>query len=479
MKKITEKLPLIAIFGRTNVGKSTLFNRLTETKKALVSDIEGTTRDSNLEALEWRGKRFRLVDTGGILDIEMLTKSRKKLKADNTIEQEVQKQARDYLQQADLILFLCDVKAGLLAHDRDLAHFIQKNYPPEKLIFAVNKTDGPKDRAEVMDFIKLGLGEALPVSAATGSGTGDLLDVIVERLGHKQNVLPEKIIDNGQAPLRASIIGKPNVGKSSLLNSILGEKRVIVSPIAHTTREPQDTELIYKNQRITLIDTAGISRTASRTNKPDNKVRLEKLGIEKTLRNMNKVDIVLLVVDINEPLTHQDSKIVEEIFKRRKSLAIIANKWDLVKERDTKAYTESIYGSLPFATWAPIQFISAMTGEKTGKILDLILTMAEERARKITDKELQRFLKTIIKIHPPAKGKGFKHPYIYTIQQTDINPPSFEVKVRTKDDLHFSYLRFIENQLRKKYGFTGTPISMYVKKDRKKKDNKDNNDKSA
>jgi len=495
-------LPLVVIFGRANVGKSTLFNCLTEKNQALVSNIAGTTRDSNLNEVSWRGKKFILVDTGGIMELpkEISTKE----KPDN-LEAKVQRQARQYLTRADLILFLVDTKTGLLPMDRQMALFVKKFLKEtKKIILVANKVDNFRQAAESAEFNKLALGEPFPVSAATGAGTGDLLDLIVKKIYPVRNFNlhqgreRQNIISNGVKPaivgtknllsegtknllseeaknllseeaknllsensIRVCIIGKPNVGKSSLLNSILGYERVIVSPEPHTTREPQDTEIIYEGKPIILVDTAGISKKGTKTK------GLEKHGIMKSLKALEKSDIALLVLDINKDLTHQDAKLVEEIFERKASLIIIANKWDLIAKKDVKKYSNYIYDSFPFATWAPIHFTSALSGSKTNKILDLVLKIDEGRKIILGDSQLNKFLLKIVKIHLPAKGKGARHPHIYELKQIEDNPPKFQLRIGVKDDLHFSYVRFITNRLREKFGFLGTPISIEIDKGRR------------
>ncbi|MDD5031654.1 MAG: ribosome biogenesis GTPase Der [Patescibacteria group bacterium] len=455
MKSVKNNLPLVVIFGRANVGKSTLFNRLTEKNQALVSDIAGTTRDSNLNEVSWRGKKFALVDTGGIMKLPREILAKEKL---GSIEDKVQHQARQYLTRADLILFLVDVKTGLLPMDRQMALFVKKSLKEtKKIILVANKVDNFRQAPESAEFNKLSLGEPFPISAATGAGTGDLLDLIVKKVkpsAGAKNLLPEN-------STRVCIIGKPNVGKSSLLNSILGYERVIVSPEPHTTREPQDTEIIYEEKPIILVDTAGISKKGTKTK------GLEKHGIMKSLKALEKSDIALLVIDINEDITHQDAKLVEEIVERKASLIIIANKWDLIAKKDPKKFTNYIYGSFPFATWAPIHFTSALTGSKANKILDLILEIDAGRKIILGDSQLNKFLLKIVKIHLPARGKGARHPHIYEFKQIENNPPKFQLRIGAKDDLHFSYVRFIANRLREKFGFLGTPISIEVDKGRK------------
>jgi len=458
-----KNLPLVVIFGRTNVGKSTLFNCLIEKHQALISDVAGTTRDANWAQVEWQGKTIDLVDTGGIMDIKFLTQ--RKLQTTD-IEAKVQKQARNLLKRADFILFLVDARDGLLPTDKELVKFLMKTIKNKKKILLVaNKADNPKLRSSASEFNKLGIGEPLPVSAANGSGTGDLLDEITNKLPKTKSLQPTAC--SLQPKINVAIIGKPNVGKSSLVNSLLGEERIIVSPIPHTTREPQDIELEYKKNHFILIDTAGISKKGRKTAKRvKDKNTLEKFSILKSLAVIKRADVALLVIDINEGLTKQESKLVEEIVKKQTSLIIIANKWDLIKDKDPKHYTREINIALPFAQWAPIQFVSALTGAKTEKILDLVAEIYQARHITIKENSLNKFLNRIVKIHRPAKAKGIKRPRIYELAQVSADPPVFKARISQKDTLNESYLRFIENQLRKKYGFIGTPINVYVERNK-------------
>lgn len=468
IETLDKNLPLVAIAGRTNVGKSTLFNCLTERNQALVSNMAGTTRDSNVGVVEWAKTKFIIVDTAGLLNWRYLSKNN--LTADD-LETKTQIQACSYLDRADLILFLVDTKVGLLPEDKELAAALKKNEKyRNKILLIANKVDNFKQASESAIFNKLDLGEPVITSAASGLGTGDLLDIIVAKLKktkrNKKTAESSSKDSKGKLELpelttSACIIGKPNVGKSSLLNSILGYERVIVSPLPHTTREPQNTEIVYQNEKINLIDTAGISRQGKKG------PGLEKPGILKSLKALEKAEIALLVIDLSEPLTHQDSKLIQEIVDRRKSLIFIANKWDKVETRDTKKWTEIIYDKFPYAAWAPLQFISAKTGEKVNKILDLIIKIAKERKLELSDSQANKFLSHVVKLHKPAKGKGLKAPHIYEFRQIKNNPPAFILRIGPNDDLHFSYVRFVENRLREKYGFTGTPIKTTVIKERK------------
>ena len=467
-------MPLVVIFGRTNVGKSTLFNTLVEKKQAIVSDIAGTTRDSNINIVRWGGFAFELVDTGGIINPneETLFKKPKPTpsarrvhpsaggefpKSEEEINIKVQRQAVQYLKAADLVLFVVDNKTGILPADRQMITVLRKNLTgaiEDKMILIANKVDSLAQAAEAAEFNKLGLGEPFLLSAVTGSGTGDLLDLIAKYLKKRKLQVKEVPVDPDK--ISVCILGKPNVGKSSLLNSLLGYEKVIVSPMAHTTREPQNTEIEYQGKKIILIDTAGISAHAHKNED------LVKYGVEKSLGTLRRSDIVLLVLDINEGITHQDAKLVEEIVEAGKSLIIIANKWDLVKPRDTKKYTEIIRDHFPFANWAPIQFTSAKTKEKVEKIFDLVLDLDAARKIKLSDSQLAHFLSKIVKIHRPAKGKGTRPPHIYELKQQDIDPPVFEVRIGPDDNLHFSYTRFIINHLREQFGFHGVPIKVFV-----------------
>jgi GTP-binding protein len=483
MNNPNKNMPLVALLGRTNVGKSTLFNCLTEKQQALISDIAGTTRDSNYGKISWNNHEFQLVDTAGIIDAKHLSKTPDKKSRD--IDSLAQRQARLTIDNADLILFVLDNRTGLLTEDLQLADALKKNPAlSKKTILVANKVDSQKYASEAATFNKLGLGEPISVSSVTGSGTGDLLDALITRLkplfteenteeifynkkerGYEvegaEEEKEERKYGRNKDEINVCIIGKPNVGKSSLLNSILGYERVIVSDEPHTTREPQDTLVEWKDKKIRFVDTAGISKHG---HKGDG---LETIGIGKSLHALDRADVVLMVVDISEPLTHQDAKIVGEAIERHKSMIIIANKWDKIEEKNTKKWTEEVYHEFPFALWAPIQFISAKTGMKVNKIMDLVTSLAEARKIEISDSQLQKFLSKIVKIHLPAKGKGLKAPRIYEFTQVRSNPPMFNIRIGSKDNLHFSYVRFMENRLREKYGFTGTPVKMTVVKNRK------------
>lgn len=456
-----KNLPLIAIIGRTNVGKSTLFNRLLESNQALVSKIENTTRDFNYSLINWRARDFQLVDTAGVLAVTALNKKTADQAAgEEKIIRQSQKQVYDLIKKADLLFFVVDNQHGLMSEDRNIVNFLKKRNYQSKTFLLVNKVDDFKQRSEASQFNKLALGEPILISAATGSGLGDLLDLSFNFFQNEKK-FKFQVESEVQDKINLCIIGQPNVGKSSLLNSLLGYERVIVSDLPHTTREPQSTEIIYHERIINIIDTAGISRHGTKTRD------LSKYGIIKSRHSLKKADIILLVLDLNSRITKQDARLVEEIVENGKSFIIIANKWDLVKPRDPKKWTREINQSLPFITWAPILFVSAKTGEKTVKVFDLVLKIDENRKKELNETTLSRFLDKMIKMHKPSRGKGIKHPRIFSLKQVWTNPPRFEIKIGAEEDLHKSYLRFLENRIREKFDFIGTPIKVSVKKNKK------------
>lgn len=278
--------------------------------------------------------------------------------------------------------------------------------------------------------------------------------------------------DEKNRTIKVCLLGQPNVGKSSLLNALMGEERVIVSPVAHTTREPQDTVFEYEGKKIIIVDTAGLSREgqkASKHRKTEIKTAEDLIGsgIAKSFGALNKADIALMVLDVNKTITHQDQAIMEEIISRGKSVIIIANKWDLVPEKDTKKYTDYIYDNFPFAHWAIIQFVSALTGEKIKKVMDLIVKISEVRKKEIPASVLNKFMMHLVKVHRPSKGRGIKYPRVHKFEQVRTNPPKFEMRIGAKEDLHNSYTRFVENRLREKFEIISTPLSIRVIKGRK------------
>ncbi len=438
--------PLVALIGRTNVGKSSLWNRLTEAGKALVSATPHTTRDRKYGPVLWRGVVFDLIDTGG-MDTES-----------NVIGEAIRFQAERALTEADLVLFVVDGQAGILPQDKNLAQFVHTLKKPAWLI--VNKVDrmSLKSVAQQPDFYKLGLGEPKVVSANTGLLVGHLLDEILielERLNHP--AVPMFEVE----PLRLAIVGRPNVGKSSLVNSILGEERVIVSPIAHTTREPQDTAITYQERDITLIDTAGMRRRS----RIDNAV--EEAGIERNLKAIEACDVACLVFDVTEDPSTQDRHLAGVLEESSKGLILVANKWDLVTHKTTNTANEFetlIRQLFPFLSWAPLIFVSAKDHQRSRELLDVAFKVQAERHRKIDYNALNRLLKACIKSKKPIQNYGPKSPRIYDVAQLGSAPPTFLITVLgEKESVHENWVRFFEKRLRDKFGFGGTPIVVKAK----------------
>ncbi len=451
-------LPQVIIIGRANVGKSTLFNRLIERPKALTSKTAGTTRDINIGRVYWQGINFELVDTGGIETI-ITSKKLKTLSPALNIEfaQDIIKKTQTALKKADLILFVVDIQSGLLPQDKELAGAIKKSN--KEIIFVANKTDSPKYKSNISDFYKLGFGDPIYVSALNGSGTGDLLDSITIKLKKTKKTRKTKKFEIEKA-IKISILGKPNVGKSSLLNAILGEDRVIVSPIPFTTRETIDTHLEYKKQNFILVDTAGIRKQAKI------KKDLEKLSVKKSLTNAKNSDICFLVIDISKPISVQDNRLSRILLNAQVSIIIVANKWDKIEEKETKSqkkFENYIYKNFPYLTWAPIIFVSALTGKNAHKILDLALKVYQARQIKISENALNKFLKQAIKKHKPTKAKGLKHPRLLNLKQIKTNPPKFELRIGKTDTLSQAYLKYLENALHQKFDLIGTPIKINLK----------------
>jgi len=468
----------VAIIGRVNVGKSTLFNKLIEQQKALISNIPGTTRDLNFGICDWQGKKFKVVDTGGIFE----NKNDKNFTRDslgeggNIINIQVEKKARGIIKKSNLILFLVDAKDGVLKDDRLIAQLLKKSQKPFLLV--ANKIDKQKS-FKPEEFKKLGLGEVIGIAAVSGAGVGDLLDKIIKKLKFLPSLEEVKNKTLTTCPsvrrevsekIYVSIIGKPNVGKSLLLNQILGEDRVIVSPIPHTTREPQDTLLEYENNIIELVDTAGIRRKTKVKAKS-----LESAGIAMSIKALKKSDLVLFVLDISEPLSSQDAQLAGLIIDSGVSIIFVANKYDLLEidENSSKKLTIYIQKYFPFMEWAPIIFTSALSGKNTHKILKLILDIYKIRNQKINKQELNNFINNLMKKMPPPRqprkfgSQNKTRAFISKTIQKDTNPPVFEINITNLAEIPESYLRYLENNLRKKFKFEGTPIKIVVQREKR------------
>jgi GTP-binding protein len=450
----------VCIIGRTNVGKSTLFNRLIDQQKAIISKIAGTTRDRNYMKCFWRGKTFELIDTGGLQKIEM-----------DEIEKKVQLQTQIAIKEADLILFVVDVREGMLFEDKEIAKNLRKS--KKAVILIVNKVDSNNLRKLTSDFFKLGLGEPILVSAVTGIGTGDLLDEIVKKIF----VLPTVQLDENNESLtkksvtKIILVGRPNVGKSSILNAILGEERVIVSEQPHTTREVLDTLIIYKNQPIVIIDTVGLRKK----NKIDSYI--EKTGTLQSLQMFKKADIICLVVEAGKIISSQDKRIADYIKETKKGGLLVINKWDLMSIKERKKINEYMqYFKWQFShlSWAPILFVSAKENFEIKKILNIALQIKQRLNKIINQKDLDEFLKEMIKkysffIHPSERNfypKTVKQKFfsVFKLSQIGTNPFRFVLVIQQKTPLPQACLNILEKELRKKFNFKGMPIIIELEK---------------
>ncbi len=441
--KPDRRLPTVAIVGRANVGKSTLFNRLTESGKAIVSSTAHTTRDRNYGVVLWRGLGIQVVDTGG-MDAEQ----------GSEIGRGILTQAETAIKEADLVLFLVDGKTGVLPQDTDLASRVQRIN--KHVLLVVNKIDTQTKIAQAAskEIFSLGIGEPFAISANTSLGIGELLDIIYQNLETRgKHPVP---LDDDAEGLKIVLMGRPNVGKSSLVNAILGQERVITSPVAHTTREPQDTRFEWRGKPITLIDTAGM-RKRSKIEKG-----VEAAGIERNREALMRADVAMLVLDATERPAAQDRHLAGLLKDAGRGLVIVANKWDLVDEKETqtaKEYEFEIRRAFPFLSWAPVVFVSAHERQRTGKLLDLAQKIQNERRRQVTYNALQKFLKFALAKQAPLQKSGPKPPYIYDMTQIGVEPPVFSLRLGGgKVGLHENWKRYLENLIREKFGFEGTPI---------------------
>lgn len=426
--------PMVAIVGRPNVGKSTLFNRLVGGRKAIVADIPGVTRDRIYQDVEWNRRFFTLIDTGGLF-LE-----------DSEFREEVHEQVRRAVEEAAVIIFVVDGQVGPAPEDEEIARMLLKMR--KKTILAVNKVDDFKNKQVIYDFLGLGLGEPLPFSAIHGLNIDELLDKVI-------SLLPEEIDEEEEKGIRIAVVGRPNVGKSSLVNALLREKRLIVSDVAGTTRDAIDTVLKKDGQSYILVDTSGIRRKSRVTQD------IEYYSVQRSLRAIDRADIVLFILDATQGVVEQDTKICGYIEEAGKGLIIIINKWDLVKKDDNtrKKYDQMIRERLDFLGYAPLLYVSALTGQGIDRILQLVDHVAGEQTKRITTGSLNSWLTETIYLNPPPAVKGQDVKFYYAVQGGE-KPPVFVFFVNSPELLHFSYKRYLENQLRKAYGFEGTPIRL-------------------
>ncbi|GAB4476715.1 MAG: ribosome biogenesis GTPase Der [Anaerolineales bacterium] len=451
--------PLVALVGRPNVGKSTLFNRLIEQRLAVVDDIPGTTRDRLIAEAEWSGHVFDVVDTGGIDPLHVGSRQRGKPLSIGSAEfiDQIRQQAEMAIRESDAVLFITDAESGITPADREVAQILRQLQREENgtlvppVLLVVNKADSHQRRLDALEFYELGLGDPYPISALHGTGTGDLLDALI-------SVLPEVKEEEEDNSIKIAIVGKPNVGKSSLLNRLLGEERVIVSPIPGTTRDAVDTHLIFQDIPLTLIDTAGIRRRGRI------ETGVEKYSVLRTLKAIERSDVALLLLDATTGITAQDAHIAGYILEAWKSVVIVVNKWDAI-EKDNftlHSYTQTIRQELRFLDYAPILFISAKTGLRVEQVLPTAIRVQEERLVRLPTSKLNQILQNALDRHtPPAHaGRALK---IFYGTQVRSDPPTFLIYVNDHRLAHFTYLRYLENCLREEYPFEGTPIRIVLK----------------
>lgn len=450
------RMPIVALVGRPNVGKSTLFNRLVGERKSIVEDEPGTTRDRLYAPAEWTSRPFLLVDTGG-LDIGRTDKSPQKGDQLETLSRtsrdfirEIRQQAQLAIDEADVVVFLTDAKDGLTEADRDVAEILRRSGRP--VILAVNKADNESRRQAALEFYELSLGDPFPISALHGTGTGDLLDAVVEKI-------PSAPEEPESDAVRIGIVGRPNVGKSSILNALLQTERVIVSPIAGTTRDAIDTELTWQGQQIVLIDTAGIRRRGRVES------GVEKYSVLRAVNAIQRCDVVLLIIDATDGVTAQDAHVTNFILEAYKSVVVVVNKWDAIEDKDTDTmnrFTDDVRQKLKFLDYVPLLFVSAKTKQRVSKILPLAMSVAEQRTLRIPTSELNRILRDAMVAHPAPSRKGKPLKFLYATQ-AEVAPPTIIVFVNDKELVHFSYERFLENRVREIYPFLGTPIRLFFR----------------
>jgi GTP-binding protein len=444
--------PIVALVGRPNVGKSTLFNRLAGERLAIVDDTPGTTRDRIMAEADWNGRPFDIVDTGGI---DPTHGGRTPLSVDSAdFIQEIRQQALMAVNDADSVLFITDGSAGVTPPDREVAEILRKfqktvdGKPQPPIFVVVNKCESESKRSGAAEFYELGLGDPYPISAIHGSGTGDLLDAIVSSF-------PVEMETEEDESIKIAISGKPNAGKSSLLNKLVGKERSIVSPIPGTTRDAVDTKIEVEGVPVTLIDTAGIRRRG--------KIErgVEKYSVLRALKAIERADVVLLMIDAAEGITAQDTHIAGFILDAWKSTVVLVNKWDtIVKDNQTmEDYTHHVRKELNFMDYVPLLFISAKTGQRVNQVLPLALRVQEERLARITTAMLNRLLRKAQDAHPAPTHAG-RQLKIYYGSQVRVDPPTFVLQVNDPKLFHFSYERYLENKFRETYGFIGTPLKI-------------------
>ncbi len=440
--------PIVALVGRPNVGKSTLFNRLIGERRAIVQNEPGTTRDRTYGTADWIGAEFIVVDTGGLMDDDEIARATPDSDSETRIAEETREQAMAAISEADVIVFITDITSGApTAGDFEIAEILRRASKP--VVLALNKADSVNRRELAFEYYQLGLGEPMPISAYHGNGTGDMLDKVVENLPEHEEEDEEL-----EGP-KIAIVGRPNVGKSALLNALLGQERAIVSDVAGTTRDSLDTQLIWNDEPLTLIDTAGIRRRG-RVERG-----IERISVMRSMRAIERADVVVLVIDAEDGFTMQDLHIAGYVEEQKKGLVVALNKWDLIEKDHTTmdTFRATAARELDFMAYAPVVFISAKLGQRVGQVLDTALDVLVQRQKRVSTAALNRVLKTAVDKHqPPSRpGKWLK---FYYVTQAAVEPPTFIFFTNDPKQIHFTYRRYLENELRKEFGFEGTPIRM-------------------
>ncbi len=440
-------LPLVAIVGRPNVGKSALFNRILGERRAIVDPMAGLTRDRLYAEADWRGRRFTIVDTAGLV----LGKDRDEVPEQRELRRRMEEQTRLAIEEADGILFVVDVREGLTPVDRDIADLLRRSRAPVLLV--ANKADGRGREHLAAEFYALGLGDPLPTSAIHGTGSGELLDMLVERLP-----APAPEPEEDRLAGRIAILGRPNVGKSSLLNALLGDERSLVTATPGTTRDPIDTPIQVDGKRVVLVDTAGIRR-------PGLTRGVEQYSLLRGLRAMERSDVAMVVMDAREGITAQDRHIAGYVVEAGRGIVLVLNKWDLLtpEEKEEKVWRKRLRDAFDFAAWAPVAYVSAKTGQRVTQPLGVALEVLEERRRRIATPELNRWLRGVLGAReaPTRKGKRLN---VLFLTQAESSTPTFVFFVNDPELVHFSFRRFLEGQLRKTFGFRGTPVRLVFRR---------------
>ncbi|EGK59852.1 ribosome-associated GTPase EngA [Centipeda periodontii DSM 2778] len=436
----TMSKPIVAVVGRPNVGKSTLFNQIGKKRVSIVDDMPGVTRDRIYMDAEWLNHEFTIIDTGGI-----------EFDESDHILRSMRSQAELAMEEADVILFLVDGRAGLTSSDEEVGRLLRRTQKP--VILAVNKIDSFDREALIYDFYSLGLGDPIPISASNAMNLGDLLDAIVASF-------PEDTGEGAESDeIAIAVVGRPNVGKSSLVNRLLGEERVIVSDMPGTTRDAIDTHFVRDGANYLLIDTAGMRRKGKIT------LPVERYSVMRSLRAIDRAAVVVMVINAAEGILEQDTKIAGYVHESGKGVIIVVNKWDIFPDKNDKStlrFTDDLREKLGFLQYAPVLYTSALTGQRVERVTELVKYVAEQQSMRIKTSVLNELIRDAVSVNPPPTKKG-KQLKILFVTQVGIAPPTFIIFVNDPELMHFSYLRFIENRLRESFGFEGTPLRLVVR----------------